>query len=133
MRRIYSCPHCDATLNPNVKIVLTAANRGHRGLILLSPTPGNYDLRQADDLDLRPGDLVDLMCPICGANLASDVNPCLAEVGFELEGGTTRGKVDFSRKVGEHATYVVTRENIRSYGENADRYSGNFFGTFSEE
>jgi len=125
-RRIYSCPHCEATLNPNVKIVLTAANRGHRGLVLLSPTPGNYDLKQADDLDLRPGDVVDLVCPICGHDLASEVNPCLAEVNFRLEGGM-RGRVDFSRKVGEHATYVVTRENIRRYGEDADRYSNSFF------
>jgi hypothetical protein len=131
-RRIYSCPHCDATLNPNVKIVLTATNRGHRGLILLSPTPGNYDLRQGDDLDLRPGDMVKLTCPICGHDLASDVNPCLAEVSFRAEGGR-RGKVDFSRKVGEHATYVVTRESIRSYGENADIYSGNFFGGVTDE
>ena len=126
MRRVYSCPHCEATLNPNVKIVLAAANRGLRGLVLLSPTPGNYDLVQADDLDLRPGDVVDLMCPICGHSLAAELNACLAEVNFRLEGGT-HGRVDFSRKVGEHATYVVTRESIRSYGENAGVYSGSFF------
>lgn len=128
MKRQYRCPHCDATLNPNVKVVLTAVNRGKRALMLLSPQPGNYDVLSVDDLDLREGDIVDYFCPICGASLTSNVNECLAEIDMVMEGGT-RSRVDFSRKVGERATYVVTNESIQSYGEDVDRYPANFFGS----
>ena len=42
MTRTYSCPHCDGVLNPGSKIILKASYKASRGLILLSPKPGNY-------------------------------------------------------------------------------------------
>jgi hypothetical protein len=127
MKRLYTCPHCEGVLNPNVKIILAAASGATRGLLLLSPTPGNYDMIVSRGLSLDEGALVDLRCPICQASLHSALDDNLAEVCFRLDNGT-HGRVDFSRRVGEHATYVISRETIRSYGDQAPRYSGvNFF------
>ena len=57
----------------------------------------------------------------------------LTEIGFRLEDGA-KGRVNFSRKYGEHVTYFVTKEQVRSYGENAAAYGGaNFFGAGGEK
>jgi hypothetical protein len=128
MRRVYYCPSCNATLNPNVKVILTAVKDGRGGMILLSPQPGNYEVIAAPELDLRPGDMIDLRCPVCAKRLLSRINENLAEIGFRMTNGLD-GRAHFSRRVGEHATFFITSEEIRSYGENADVYSNlNFFG-----
>ena len=132
MKRMYFCLQCRATLNPNVKLILTMAKGRHRSLILLSPQPGNYRVILPGDVTLRRGDEVEFFCPACGAKLRSDVNEHLTEIGFRLEDGT-KGRVNFSRKYGEHATYFVTKEQVRSYGENAAIYGDtNFFGAGGE-
>ena len=132
MKRMYFCLQCRATLNPNVKLILTMAKGTHRSLILLSPQPGNYRVILPGDVTLRRGDEVEFFCPACGATLRSDVNEHLTEIGFRLEDGT-KGRVNFSRKYGEHATYFVTKEQVRSYGENAAIYGDtNFFGAGGE-
>jgi RNase P subunit RPR2 len=133
MKRTYFCPACRAILNPSVKLILTMARGRRRNLILLSPQPGNYSVVVPDDVTLRHGDEVDFFCPACATNLRSEANSRLAEIGFRLEDGT-KGRVNFSRKYGEHATYFVTREQIRSYGENAAVYGdANFFGAGGEQ
>lgn len=132
MKRIYFCPACGATLNPNVKIILTARKGPKQGLVLFSPQPGNYQAIVADDLALTPGDLVEFACPVCQAALKSGFGAYHAEIGFRLSSGTT-GRVHFSRKYGEHATYFVTDESVQSYGEHAmEGESMNFFGAARE-
>ncbi len=132
MKRTYYCPKCHATLNPNVKLILTMGKGRRRNLALLSPQPGNYTVILPPEVTLRRGDEAEFFCPACGANLRSEANPHLAEIGFRLEDGT-KGRVNFSRRFGEHATYFVTREQVRSYGENAAVYGdSNFFGAGGE-
>jgi hypothetical protein len=133
MKRMYFCLKCKATLNPDVKLILTMAKGRRRSLILLSPQPGNYSIIVPDDVVLRRGDKVDFFCPACGANLRSEASTHLTEIGFQLEDGT-KGRVNFSRKFGEHATYFVTKEQIRSYGDNAAMYGdADFFGAGREK
>jgi hypothetical protein len=128
MKRVYFCPSCNATLNPNVKVILTATKGSTSGLLLFSPQPGNYQAIVADELDLRPGDRIDLRCPVCCRSLTSCVNENLAELGFRLTNGT-EGRVHFARRFGEQATFFITREEVRSYGENVGTYGDlNFFG-----
>jgi hypothetical protein len=132
MKRTYFCPKCRATLNPSVKLILTMAKGRRRSLILLSPKPGDYSVILPGDFTLRDGDEVEFFCPVCGASLRSEASAHLTELGFRLEDGT-KGRVNFSRKFGEHATYFVTREQVRSYGENAAIYGdANFFGAGGE-
>jgi hypothetical protein len=128
MKRVYFCPFCNATLNPSVKVILTAIKNERGGMILLSPQPGNYEVIAAQELDLRPGDVLDLHCPVCSKSLVSRINEKLAEIGFRLTNGMD-GRAHFSRRVGEHATFFITSEEVRSYGEDADQYSSlNSFG-----
>jgi len=133
MKRIYTCPACEAVLNPSTKIILTAAKGKTRGLVLFSPTPGNYSAVISENLHLKSGDKVDFSCPVCQASLVSGVNPNLVEISFHLDNGID-GKVNFSRILGEHATYFTTSESVRSYGDNAERYGNiNFFGASSDQ
>jgi hypothetical protein len=128
MKRVYFCLKCKATLNPNVKLILTMAKGRRRSLILFSPQPGNYSVILPGDITLDRGDEVEFFCPACGVNLRSEASAHLTEIGFRLEDGT-KGRLHFSRKFGEHATYFVTKEKVRSYGENAAIYGdANFFG-----
>lgn len=129
MKREYYCPHCEGTLNPNVKIVLLISHGDQKGLILASPHPGNYELVVPEELNLHKGDVVTIECPVCRADLQSNADEMLAKIGFRDPTGAS-GHVDFSRIFGEHATYFVTEETVQSYGEHAEQYHGrNFFGS----
>lgn len=131
-KTIYFCPKCQATLNPNVKIILSSRKGDVHGLILMSPRPGEYDAIAAGELMLANGDRVDFYCPLCRADLTSRVDDNLAELGMRTTDGA-EGRVDFSRVYGEHATYLVMRGEVRRYGSHADQYTGrNFFGEWGE-
>jgi hypothetical protein len=128
MKRLYFCPQCSATLNPNVKIILSAFRHDKRGLVLLSPQPGNYKAIITDDLPLKQGDLVEFHCPVCSGLLTASHDENLAGLEFRFSTGL-EGKVYFSRRYGEHATYFIANDDIRSYGEHqADSGGPNFFG-----
>ena len=129
MNHLYFCPRCNATLNPNNKIIIAAANGQRHGLILFSPQPGDYEAIVADDLGLRDGDLVEMRCPVCSAVLTSEIDARMATITFKNHDTGAEGMVNFSRRFGEHATYFVTNEEIESYGDDAAAYAKmNFFG-----
>ncbi len=127
MRRIYLCPHCGGNLNPNVKIVLRAEYEGRRGLILFSPQPGNYDAILPEDFHLKRKAMVRFSCPICTKDLTSNRDRTMAEIHYTAPNGT-EGRVVFSRVFGHHATYFITDEEVKSYGEHRDQDEVNFWG-----
>jgi hypothetical protein len=128
MKRSYSCPRCQATLNPNVKVILTAVSAGRRGLVLLSPQPGNYNAIMSEELPIQVGDLVEFRCPVCNALLTSGENENLAALRFRFSTGL-QGTVLFSRRYGEHATYFISDDEVRTYGDDLGQgASVNFFG-----
>jgi hypothetical protein len=128
MKRFYYCLKCSTHLNPGTKIILTFVAKCGQGLILFSPQPGNYSVIVSEATRFRQGEVVQFCCPVCHADLTSSLNKNLAEIGFRFPEGPD-GRVLFSRRYGEHATYFVTKEEARSYGENAQVYSQvNFFG-----
>ena len=132
MKRRYSCPHCKAVLNPGTKIVLRAEHGAQRGLILFSPQPGNYDAVVAEGLRLKRKEQVQFACPVCGHSLTSRRDPQMAQIEFVTSSGEA-GSVAFSRTFGEHATYFITAESVRSYGEHADTDGVNFWGVGPDE
>ncbi len=127
MKRTYRCPQCQALLNPGTKIILRADWEGGRGLLLFSPQPGNYDVIVPDGCVLRPQEAVRFSCPVCGSDLTSVHDPALAEIAFSTGSGMS-GTVAFSRVKGRHASYFITAERIRSYGEHAEDRGMNFWG-----
>lgn len=130
MKWKYTCPHCKAVLNPNVKIVLSARRGKTRGLILLSPRPGTYKIISDSDFNdkVKEGELVMLTCPACSADLTSSASRNLAEINLHQPGRPAL-KIQFSRVQGEQATFVLNGESVVPYGEDAEIYDEvNFFG-----
>jgi hypothetical protein len=127
MKRTYLCPHCKAILNPSTKIILRAELEGKRGLFLFSPRPGNYDVIIPDGFRLRRKDRIGFSCPVCSRDLTSVHDSALAEIRFTSSGGSS-GTVAFSRIFGQHASYFITAEHVRSYGEHAAGRGVNFWG-----
>lgn len=127
MKRSYQCPHCKAVLNPGTKIILRAELEDRKALLLFSPQPGNYDVIIPEDFQLRKKDKVLFSCPVCSLPLTSPRDENLAEISFHSTAGTS-GIVAFSRVFGQHATYFITAEDVRSYGEHAANLDVNFWG-----
>ncbi len=130
MKNLYVCPHCGAVLNPNVKIILVVHHRGRRGLILLSPQPGNFKFVVDPGIEaiLELGAAVKFACPACAADLTSPANRQFAELNLVVPGQEPR-RVEFSRLYGTHATFIVSGDQVKAYGEDVDDYRRvNFFG-----
>jgi hypothetical protein len=131
MKNVYLCPHCSANLNPNVKIILLVSHRRRKGLILLSPQPGNfkYVCDQHVGEVLKAGARVTFACPVCQADLTSGVHSGFSELYLDV-GGRVPERVFFSRKFGTHATFVTKGDVVATYGEDADEFAKiNFFGS----
>ncbi len=126
-RRMFYCPHCEGHLNPNTKIILRAEYEKHKGLILFSPQPGNYDAIIPEHFKIKRKAMVRFGCPICGRELTSNRDRTMAEIGFTTETGA-EGRVVFSRIYGHHATYFITDEEVRPFGEHIDATGVNFWG-----
>jgi len=130
MKWKYSCPHCKAVLNPNIKVVLAARRGKTRGLLLMSPLPGNYKFISDDDFatKIKDGEVVTLSCPICAADLTSRASKKLAEVNLHQPGHQVK-KIQFSKVQGEQATFILNGEKVTPFGEDAELYDEvNFFG-----
>jgi len=128
MKKRYLCPHCEAVLNPNVKIVLLAKTEDVRGLMLLNAKPGDYGLIFDPEFSLEEGEMVEFACPVCGGDLRSAADPHFVEILLDL-GGASYSKVEFSRIYGEHATFIIDGRQVEAFGEDAPDFEDiNFFG-----
>lgn len=130
MKTHLACPHCRATLNPSVKVLLIVSYRSRKGMILLSPQPGNfkYVCDPTVEKGLEPGDMVKFACPVCHADLTSERDNRFAELRIHQQGSHER-VIEFSREFGTHATYVVEGDEVTAFGEDVDDDEAtNFFG-----
>ncbi len=127
MKKRYLCPHCEAVLNPNVKVVFAVTNGGRRGLLLLDARPGDYGLIADPTLEMSKGDVADFSCPVCSTDLVSKSDSHFVEIHMRRGDGPV-SLVEFSRTYGEHATFIVDGRNVQSFGEDAEDYDTNFFG-----
>jgi hypothetical protein len=108
-----------------------AVKRGKkRGLMLMSPRPGNYKFICDSDFGnkVKEGTLIDFLCPACGVDLTSAASKKLAEINLHQPDQPIK-RVQFSKVHGEQATFVLADETIVPYGEDAYLYDEvNFFG-----
>jgi len=129
MKKTYLCPHCNAVLNPNEKIIFIVDDGENRGLMLLSAKPGDYRLIVDQNFTLEKGRMATFSCPICSHSLTSAVNDKFAEIKLN-QGGSALSTVEFSRVFGEHATFIIDGQEMAVYGEDADDMGDvNFFGS----
>ncbi|MBN2683161.1 MAG: hypothetical protein JXR58_11680, partial [Bacteroidales bacterium] len=124
----YTCPKCNGHLKINGKIIFsTKTIDNKRGLILMDPQMGVYDYLHHPNFEFIKGELVDFFCPICHANLMfKEKHENLAMVLAEYTPDNFV-EVIFSRKAGEHCTFLIKGNQIESYGKD----SGLYFDTLS--
>jgi len=116
----FSCPECSGHLNIGGKIVFaTQTKRKHKGLIMMSPTVGEYNYIHHDKFHLEKGELVDFECPICQTDLTSEVNEEHAMVYMIAAEDNMEYELYFSKIAGQQSTYVVAHDNVESFGEDA--------------
>ncbi len=121
MRWIYSCPHCDAALNPEASIVLRAEHEETKMLIGLHPQPGNYDVELPPGKTMPPGTRWEISCPVCDHSLTSELSDELCAI--DMSSQDERHRVYFSRIAGEEATFVVSAEGmLTDHGVHTDQY-----------
>ncbi len=130
MKSVFACPHCKSVLNPSVKILLAVKYKTKRGMILLSPQPGNFKFICDSSVSavIKPGATLSFFCPVCAENLTSPANKKFAEL-MMLDPNQNSRKVEFSRILGTHATFIVDGDDVTPFGEDVeDTNSTNFFG-----
>jgi hypothetical protein len=77
---------------------------------------------------LKEGEKAVFRCPVCSAEITSPANSNFNEVLRDrAEGGWDR--IEFHRTFGKHATFVVSKGEVRAYGDDAESFDNvNFFG-----
>ena len=123
MKTTFKCPHCQGVINPREYLILIIEYKSKRGLILLSPNPGDYHSIWDESFDQHVvrGEPVDFYCPICDAGLQTPASDKLVELDM-ITPGEKDGKALFSRILGEHATFVLDGDQIIPYGRDANRF-----------
>lgn len=121
MKWTYSCPHCNAMLNPQDAIILLARHEGQVWLVGLHPEPGQYEIFVPPGVDVVPGDQWNFSCPVCTAELTTDFSDALCAVDIHTDDEDHR--VFFSRIAGEQATFIVSAEGLHSvHGKDIEAY-----------
>jgi hypothetical protein len=121
MNWTYSCPHCEAMLNPDETVVLIGECGPHRILIGFHPQPGTYRAYLPPGFEIQEGSMWDFSCPVCSRSLVTDAAPELCALDMATQG--VRHRLFFSRIAGEHATFVITAEGAEKFGRDSDRHS----------
>ena len=87
MEEKYLCPTCKKKLNIGEDIVLVGEkDKFNIGLLFLHTDLGNYSLKKTDDIRLEKGDIVEITCPICSADLTYKFKLSYASL-IKVEGG----------------------------------------------
>jgi hypothetical protein len=125
----FLCPYCRGHLKPHNKVILSARkNSGKRGIILFNPQLGEYDILYHDTFKLQEGEHLDMLCPLCHANLTDHtMNQDLARIKMIDEAGK-EFDIYFSEIFGMKCTYKIgVDKKVESFGSDADEFR-NFWG-----
>ena len=124
----FLCPYCRGHLKPNVKIILSARkNDGTRGIVLFNPQLGKYDVINHTTFPLVEGELLDILCPLCHANLTDQsISKNLAKI-LMIDPKGIEYDIYFSEVVGMKCTYKIQGEEVEAFGEDAEEYR-NYWG-----
>jgi hypothetical protein len=129
MGRSYYCPHCRKLLNPGTKVIFLVENGPELELVLLSAKLGDYSVVASRSMKLLDGAIYTFRCPLCRADLTSNIDNKLVELLSRSDDDDSPVRVSFSRIHGEHATFLMADDGVDRFGEHADRYANlNFFG-----
>jgi hypothetical protein len=119
----FLCPSCRSVLNIENNIIFSVKTKDNqRGLILLSTKVGDYTVKNQDNIIIDKGDKIQFYCPICRESLSAiDVNNNLAKVIMQDEEGNEY-QILFSVVAGEYCTYLISDENLKTFGDDSQMY-----------
>lgn len=120
MKTDFLCPKCSGYLSVGEKVIFSIkSKKNEKGLILLSPSLGNYNYQMHPSFQIATGEEVEFFCPICHASLSVEGVENLALVVMQDE---AKHFVIFSRKEGEQCTYKISDQKVEKFGEHANNY-----------
>jgi uncharacterized protein YbaR (Trm112 family) len=122
MEKQYLCPYCKGHLKVGEFIILIAKNTSKtKGFLLLHPEVGNYTSLKHPSFEIQHNEILEIFCPLCHYNLASDFDANLSHVLLEETNKTF--DIYFSRIAGEQSTYLVDGDTVTATGEHSDKYT----------
>ncbi len=118
----YLCPHCKGYLAIEDCVLLSVRTPDHKvGLISLHSELGNYSVKKDSGFNYKEGDELDLFCPICHAELASELHDKLARI-IMVDENNDEYEIFFSRIAGEQSTFKIIGETMDIYGDDSAEY-----------
>lgn len=118
----FLCPKCRSYLNVDDNVVFSVVSEeGDKGLIFLHQGLGDYTIRKNNNFEIVKGKKYEFFCPVCGVELASDVNKNLSHV-LMIGKDKQEYEVLFSKIAGEKSTYCIIGENVSMYGDDYGNY-----------
>jgi uncharacterized protein YlaI len=122
MENNYMCPKCKGYLKIDKHVIFSVTtSKNEKGLLLLSPTLGDYTMLCHSSLGLKEGEKLSFYCPICHARLASKKHTNLALV-LMVDPTNNVYEVMFSEIAGERCTFQVMSDSFRVFGEHSQLY-----------
>lgn len=118
----YKCPHCTGLLNVNDCVLFSVETPGSKkGLISLHSEIGDYSVKKNPAFEFKDGDVLDFFCPICHAELASNIHDKLAKIHM-IDENNNDFEILFSKIAGEKSTYKIIGETMNIYGDDSAEY-----------
>ena len=91
------------------------------GIISLHTELGNYSIKKNSEFEISTGDHLDFYCPICHAELASEVHQNLAKI-IMIDEANREFEILFSRVLGERTTFKIVGETMEIFGDDSAEY-----------
>jgi len=126
----YYCPKCNSLLNPNIRVILVAHFHEKRGIVLMSPSLGDYNIICDKGFcdGIMKGDRVEFRCPVCARSLTSPAYENFVELKVINTGNSGHHPcvLRFSRVSEEHATFLYDGETVKAFGDEAGLFQKKF-------
>lgn len=118
----YQCPHCNGYLAINGCVIFSVRTPDFKaGIISLHTELGNYSIKKNPLFEIKEGESLDFYCPICHAELASEVHDNLAKI-IMIDEENREFEILFSRVAGEKTTFKIIGETMEIFGDDSAEY-----------
>jgi uncharacterized protein YbaR (Trm112 family) len=127
----FLCPKCRTELKVKNSLIFVGVNeKKEKGLILLSPELGNYQLVHPDGFYFAEGEHIEFHCPVCQADLSlTHTEKHLAEV-LMIDSMGEEYEIVFSEIAGNTTTIQVKNNKVVDfYGEDDPSEFMNIWGS----
>ena len=117
----FICPKCKGSICVGGHVIFsTKTKTGKTGLLLLSPTLGDYQIVHHETFKYEEGDILEFFCPICHEELTSEVENVLVEI-LLLYNDNQEHRILFSKSLGQRFTYEIVGGKVKAFGDYSDQ------------